>query len=142
MHFIEDPVSRTLPAIAIPTRDYQRLTQLAAGLETKAPQLHDYLTQELDRAAVVSEGDCGPDVVRVGSLVAYNDGLGEGVRTVRLVWPHEADLSRNRISVLSLIGAALLGMRPGQAIDWPSPMGGFRVLTVMSVDNGTQEPAA
>lgn len=142
MRFIENSASTTLPAIVIPAGDYERLTRLAASLKRSAPQVFDYLTQELDRADIVTDNDCGRDVVRVGSMVTYSDGLGGRARTVQIVWPHEVDLNRSRISVLSLIGAALLGMRPAQSIEWPSPVGGPRALTVMNVYNGAPLPVA
>lgn len=48
--------------------------------------------------------------------------LGEET-TYTLVYPGEADLSENKISVLAPIGTAILGFREGDEIDWKVPAG-------------------
>ncbi|MFO7325674.1 MAG: nucleoside diphosphate kinase regulator [Pseudomonadota bacterium] len=123
----------SLPPIIIPAGDYDRLMDLAGAAERLAPDVADYLTRELTRAQVVPDQEFDAAVARVGSLVTYIDEPGGQRRTVKLVWPMEASLPDNRISVLTSIGAALLGMRAGQSIDWPSPVGGARRLTVVDV---------
>ena len=40
-----------------------------------------------------------------------------------LVYPADADLMENRISVLAPIGTAILGFREGDVIDWKVPDG-------------------
>jgi regulator of nucleoside diphosphate kinase len=50
------------------------------------------------------------------------------------VYPQDADAAQDRISVLSLLGTALLGLSVGQEIDWPLPRGRaarFRVAKVV-----------
>ncbi len=42
---------------------------------------------------------------------------------VQLTYPEDADIERGRVSVLAPIGAALLGLKVGAAIDWPLPDG-------------------
>ena len=92
---------------------------------------------------MVADDACSPHIVRIGSLVSYRDGLNGRYRTVRVVWPLEADVTRDRISVLSPVGAALLGMSPGQSIAWPRPVGEPRVLTVLAVyGSDAPDPAA
>jgi regulator of nucleoside diphosphate kinase len=44
-------------------------------------------------------------------------------RLVTIVYPGDADESAGRISVLSPLGTALLGLSVGQAIDWDFPDG-------------------
>lgn len=124
---------RELPGIAIAASDYDRLTGLAAGSMT--PQVGEYLERELGRARIVPDAEFEADVVRVGSEVTYSEDQGGRLRSVTLVWPSQADMQSNRISVLTSIGVALLGMRAGQTIDWPAPLGGARTLTVQQVRN-------
>lgn len=132
-----------LPIISIPAGDYRRLTTLMDAAERAPTPVIDYLAQELSRAEIVADEECSPDVVRVGSLVSYRDGVSGRDRTVRLVWPLEADVNRNRISVLSPVGAALLGMSPGQEIVWPHSVGEPRTLTVLAVHGAdVPDPAA
>lgn len=123
-----------LPKIIIPAGDYDRLMDLAGAAERLAPDVADYLSRELARAQIVPDQQFDAGVARVGSQVTYKDQGGQQ-RVVSLVWPQDADLNRNRISVLTSIGAALLGMRAGQSIDWPSPVGGARTLTVVDVSH-------
>lgn len=131
-----------LPPILIPAGDYDRLIALVDAAERAPTPVVDFLAQELNRAEVVDDDQC-PNIVRVGSLVAYRDGANDRYRTVRLVWPLEADVNRNRISVLSPVGAALLGMSPGQSITWPRPVGEPRTLTVLAVyGSDMPDPAA
>jgi len=132
-----------LPPISIPAGDYQRLTALVDAAERTPTPVLDYLSQELSRAEVVADAECSPHVVRIGSLVSYRDGVNGRYRTVRLVWPLEADVARDRISVLSPVGAALLGLSPGQSIEWPRPVGEPRMLTVLTVyGSDMPDPAA
>ena len=132
-----------LPPIAIPMRDYRRLSALIDGAGRAPTPVLDFLAQELSRAEVVEDDACSPHVVRIGSLVLYRDWVNGRYRTVRVVWPLEADLTRDRVSVLSPVGAALLGMSPGQSISWPALVGEPRTLTVMSVyGSDLPDPAA
>lgn len=128
-----------LPQIVIPAGDYDRLMDLAGTAERVAPDVADYLSRELERAQIVPDKDFEPGVARVGSLVTYEDQSGQQ-RAVTLVWPQEASLQDNRISVLTSIGAALLGLRAGQSIEWPSPVGGARRLTVVTVQDPQSRP--
>jgi regulator of nucleoside diphosphate kinase len=55
---------------------------------------------------------------------------------VELVYPVDADPLKNRVSVLTPIGAALLGLAQGQSIAWPSRGSGEHTLTVLKVGDG------
>ena len=54
-------------------------------------------------------------------------------RTVRLVYPGEADIEQGRISVLTPVGAALIGLTAGQSIEWTDRDGKSRSLSVLEV---------
>src|SRR5262245_22752739 len=125
--------AQSLPDIMIPASDYDRLVQLATVTQ---PHVADYFDRELSRARVVPDAEFDPRSARVGSRVTYREQPSGRIRTVPLAWPDEADLAVGRISVLTSIGAALLGMRPSHSIDWAAPVGGPRRLTVLAVDNG------
>jgi regulator of nucleoside diphosphate kinase len=53
------------------------------------------------------------------------------VQTVTLVYPQEADISKGRISVLTPIGTALIGLPVGKSIDWTTRTGETKRLTVL-----------
>ena len=89
-----------LPSIMITADDLRRLSLLANSSMTRFPGVAQYLAEELDRANVVPAQSDLEGVVRMGSLVTYRDETTGRVREVTLVYPHEADLDLNRISVL------------------------------------------
>lgn len=107
--------------LVIADQDYARLSTLE-GI--------DILADELSRATVVPVERVPGDVVRMHSVVTYVvEELGER-REVQLVFPEESDPSSGKVSVLAPVGAALLGLRTGQSIDWRFPDGRMRRLCV------------
>jgi hypothetical protein len=69
----------------------------------------------------------------MNSYVEYWDDKACMSRRVQLVYPHRADFSEGRISVLSRIGAALLGLMEGQSINWQTRNKDKQRLTVLRV---------
>lgn len=82
-----------------------------------------YLQKKLEGVTVV-DLDIQPSFpdVRFGAEVVVEDDDG-AQRTFRLVDKDESDLSMGRISVQSPIGRALLGKRPGDAVEVVLPKG-------------------
>jgi len=77
-----------------------------------------FLAHEIERATVVADNCDLPGVVRMGSQVRYCDDKTGETRDVVLVYPHEADITLKRVSVLTPVGAALIGLSVGQAIEF------------------------
>ena len=125
--------TRRKPAITIARTDHERLTTLAESFSAKNSPIADELLVELDRARIVEDGRLAPDVVRMGSRLRFTTDAGED-RTVTLVYPGEADIAEGKVSVLTPIGAALIGLSAGQSIDWTGRDGRTHRLTVESVD--------
>jgi len=125
----------TRPPIVIPASEHARLLALADAAEKRTPAVAEFLADELTRAQVVRDEDFDPNVVRMGSLVTYVDETTGRTRTVTLVYPDAADIDQNRISILTPIGAALIGLRPSQSITWPLPDGRVGSLKVVAVSN-------
>lgn len=116
-----------LPTITVTAQDLERLQQLLSINESAAAEQLDL---ELARARVVPQDQIEGDIVTMNSEVVYED-LTTGVqRTVRLVYPEDADIERGWVSVLAPLGSALLGMRVGQEIAWKMPSGTRRVRVV------------
>jgi len=121
------------PAIHLIDSEADALSELAMKAEARFPDVSAQLEEEIDRAVIHSANDLPADVVTMGSEVEFVDeGSGAG-RTVRLVWPEEADLDQNRLSVLTLIGAGLIGMKQGASIAWPDKAGHVRMLRIAKV---------
>ena len=72
------------------------------------------------------------DVVRIGSIIEFDVDDGRRLK-VQLVLPQDADINAGRISVLTPVGAALIGLSPGQAMQWLGNDGKKRLLTVRTV---------
>lgn len=128
------------PAITMTRSDHERLTRLAESVADRNEAVAEQLFAELDRARVVADGKLGSDVVRMGSTLRFTSDLGED-RTVTLVFPGEADIASGRISILTPIGAALIGLSPGQSIDWTARDGRVHRLTVESVERVSSQSA-
>ncbi len=122
---------RTLtPAIVIAKPDYERLANLVDSA-LASPRVGEYLAEELERARVVETDVIAPTVVGMHSRVTFKDELTGEVRTVSLVYPGEENIDEGCISVLTPVGAALVGLSEGQSIDWETLAGESRVLTVL-----------
>jgi len=124
---------RELPPITLSGIDFERLDRLAAAASETFPRTADFLAREIARATIAPSGFVLKGVVTMGARVEFRDDTTGQSRTVKLVYPDEADLADGRLSVLSPVGAALIGLSVGQAIEWQTPSGGWRSLTVLNV---------
>jgi regulator of nucleoside diphosphate kinase len=122
------------PQIIVTQSEHRKLLMLAASSTGSAGPAADSLLAEMERAEVVPDGKLPPDVVGMGARVRYRSDRDEIVE-VELVYPSGADVSKSRISVLTPVGAALIGLRTGQSITWESGDGKGNVLTVLLVVN-------
>jgi regulator of nucleoside diphosphate kinase len=120
------------PRIAITAKDYEDLSLLARAAESQTPDLASVLLDELERAEILAEG-ATERAVGMGSEVEFRDDTTRKVQTVVLVYPNEADISLGRISILTPIGTALIGLGAGDSITWETRTGEVRQLTVLKV---------
>ena len=123
------------PSITISSTDHGALTKIANGLIDTRPVLAEALIGELERARVVRASSVPERSVQMGSVVEYTTADGKA-RRVKLVYPAEADIAEGRISVLTPVGTALLGLSVGQSIDWVGNDGKRHVLSVIAVEPG------
>jgi len=129
------------PSITLTRSDHDALARLAEAISGKNLELADQLFEELERARVVADRHLRSDVVRMGSTLRFTTDAGED-RTVTLVFPGEADIAAGKVSVLTPIGAALIGLSAGQSIDWTGRDGRVHRLTVENVEGTFGPPAA
>jgi regulator of nucleoside diphosphate kinase len=123
------PVKR--PRLIIDERAYPRLMALAERARAQVPELADRLIEEIERADLRPSNEMPHDVVTLGSEVTFRQTGRE--QTVQIVAPEDADIERRRISVLTPVGAALLGLSVGQQISWEMPDKHVSVLEVVGV---------
>ncbi|MFN3852916.1 MAG: nucleoside diphosphate kinase regulator [Phreatobacter sp.] len=123
---------RARPAITVSERDHRIVSGLARSALDRLPEVAETLLEEMDRARIVPEARRPADAVGLGSEVDYVSETGQA-RTVRLVMPADADINAGRVSILTPVGAALIGLSPGQSLDWTGPAGHRHSLTVLAV---------
>jgi regulator of nucleoside diphosphate kinase len=123
----------TRPLIILSADDYERLSALAHAARKRMPDLAADLAEEIGRAHVLAKGSDPEHVVCMNSEVEFRDDTTARVQTVRLVYPEAADIAVGKISVLTPVGTALIGLPEGQSITWENPTGELRQLTVLTV---------
>jgi regulator of nucleoside diphosphate kinase len=121
------------PAIHICETDYDRIANLALAMQKRSPELAEQLLGEIDRARLHPDAKLPAGVIRIGSEVEFHDDVGGTSRRISLVLPPAADIEAGRVSVMTSVGAGLIGMSEGQEINWPCPDGRPRILRILSV---------
>ena len=124
--------TRSVPQIIVSNADYERLTDLATASLERLPDVAQELLSEMDRARVVDAEAVPANVVRMGSTVTFQSDDGQQ-RTLTLVYPADESLDAHRISVMTPVGAALIGLAEGQSISWTARDGRRHELTVLKV---------
>jgi len=122
------------PAIIINELDAERLDNLLAQPQYARTPIAEALNAELDRAEMCSPEDMPADIVSMNSRVKFRDlsSQEEFVRT--LVYPANLTDSVNQLSVMAPVGAALLGLRVGDTINWSLPNGNKTHLQVLALE--------
>ena len=134
--------SHARPTITLSAEDYERLSGLAHAARQRMPRLADELAYEIGRARVLAKGKHPQDVVSMNSEVEFRDDTSGRVQRIWLVYPDEADISLRKVSVLTPVGTALIGLRTGGSIVWETPKGEVRRLTVLSVGEPREREVA
>ncbi len=136
------PLRRTkTPKIVVNQDDLAHLEGLAEGAMQRNPALADRLLDELGRARVVAAAKMPANVVAIGSTVTYRDETTGQEKAITLVYPEDADIARGRVSVITPIGVALIGLAEGAAFHWDTRENQRRMLTVIRVDQDTDGDA-
>lgn len=123
----------SLPKVYVGPHDYERLRQAAAPLSSVGSSAADFLLSELERSVPCSTQDLPEDAVAMGRCVAYRLEDSKEEESGVLVFPDEYAPHSGKVSVLSPLGAALFGLRPGSSILYRSATGTIRTVTVLSV---------
>lgn len=121
------------PPIVVDAAYVERLRGLAIAAMERTPEVGERLLQEIERAEVLPSADMPANVVNLGSEVTFRDNTAGRVQTVVLVLPKDANIAERRVSVLTPIGAALIGLAEGASIGWETRDGESRELTVLQV---------
>ncbi len=125
--------SKRNPKVIINADDLAHLEGLADGMLRRHPALADRLFDEIGRARVVAPAKMPKNVVSMGSTVTYRDETTQQEKTITLVYPEEADINQLRVSVMTPIGVALLGLAEEASFYWDTRENQRRILTILKV---------
>jgi len=110
----------------------RELLQVGISFAERDRQSLESLQDELDRAHVVEPTAVPHDVVTMNSRARLKDLETNEEKVYTLVFPSEANLEQQKISILAPIGTAILGYRVGDAVEWQVP-GGIRKLRIEEI---------
>ena len=115
-------------AIYLTELDLTRLENAANRAGSNSP-LAGLVDDLIARANVVPGNKLPADVVTMNSVVCVVDDTG-AEQELTLVYPEEANVASAKLSVLSPMGAALLGARVGKSVKYSAPNGAQRSLRI------------
>lgn len=106
------------PNILVLEHDFDRLSAMLEK-QPHGNETAEALSLELDRATLVDVEKLPSGTVTMNSLVHFKNEGNDEEHTLRLVYPTRREAGEKCVSVLAPAGAALLGLRVGDRIDWP-----------------------
>ncbi len=111
------------------TSDDRKRLQALLSRPTEAMDRDDVsgLVSEVQRAVVVPASEIPPDVITMNTRARLLDLDQRTTLDYTVVYPEDADFAAGRISVVAPIGAAMLGYRVGDEIEWVVPSGPRRL---------------
>ena len=130
-------VATKRPPIQMLESEAERLTDLAISVQDRLPEVSALLIQEIGRAKMHGADRIPADVVTMHSTVRFTHSASGKDYSYKLVYPKDADIAAGRISILTPVGAGLIGLREGQSILWPDRDGNERSLAITSVSRET-----
>lgn len=113
--------------------DHARLFNLAHERERAASHDAEGFAALLDQATLVDSRRIAPDVVTMRSRFVLRELHDGSVRTVTLCYPVDADPTQGRLSVMSPLGMALIGLPLGAHATWHCPNGEVRSAVVEEI---------
>lgn len=126
------------PDIFLSAEDHETLSRLVGDMpgEGVAGMLQD----ELERAVICEPADLPKGAVPLHRWLHYVDGRSSDPRRIQIVLPNEADIDAGKVSVLSHVGAGLIGLVEGYTISWSDPSGAERSLTPVMIEDAEVLP--
>jgi regulator of nucleoside diphosphate kinase len=85
------------------------------------------LIKELDSATIVEPTQIPSDIVTMNSIVQISFLNAARQIQFQIVYPKDANLKENKISIFSPIATALIGYKEGDEVEWIVPAGPTRL---------------
>ncbi len=121
--------------MVLTSNDYERIMRSAevGSLNSRNPEIAGRLLRELRVATRIPQDRIARTIVTMNSTVLLTE-LASGRKTeLTITYPSDADHPKQKISVFTPIGIALLGRREGDIASWriPGGVGRFRVEKIV-----------
>jgi len=127
------------PAVRISTQDWHRLMQLAFDPKHDLNPDAALLRCEVHRAIVTPDLGDSDDIVQLNRLVRYRLDKRDPAERL-LVHPDDHDTSELDLSVFTSLGAALIGIRVGDAMPFLCTEGNLHLVTPLAVGPKSRVP--
>lgn len=127
--------------ITLSRLDYTRIIKCindAKSLRTINADEADMLMDELNSAMIVEPQEIPVDVVTMNSVVKISFMNTNKQVQFRIVYPDQANIKENKISIFSPVATALIGYKVSDEIDWLVPSG----MTRIKIDEIIYQPEA
>ncbi len=127
--------------IIITKTDHARISRwIEKSIESKTITTGEAesLSKELESAEIVNPEQIPADVVTMNSIVRLTFLNHDRQIRIQIVYPDNADVKKNKISIFSPIATALIGYKSGDIIEWIVPGG----LTKIKIDEIIYQPEA
>lgn len=122
------------PTILVSWLDMDRLDRMLDALPAAQANARDALLDELGRAGLAEPWEMPPDVVTMNSRVRFAFDGAEQEVSMSLCYPKDMDGDPEKLSILTPVGTALLGLKVGDTIRWERPDGALFDLTVRAIE--------
>ena len=116
---LDTPSGMPPPNLIVSSLDFDRLERLLESAQYRQLPAARTLLLEMQRAEILPPEQMPANIVTMRSVVECSEQISGARHTLTLAYPGEADIDAGRVSVLSPVGSALLGLSVGQEIDWP-----------------------
>lgn len=127
-------MSNAIPPVSIASGDLHGLKQVAVQAVNSRHPIGRFLLSELDRATVYDPSAAPSQCVRLNEWVTFRADEGEPLESRVLVLPGNFRNNQMHLSVLSPLGAALVGLHAGARMRYAGIDGVEHVATVESLD--------
>jgi regulator of nucleoside diphosphate kinase len=121
------------PPLLINRLDAERLQRLIDDAAEEDQAVAEMLENEISRGVVVDPNEIPDNVVSMNSQVQFTDLTRQKQMIRTLVYPHALSSTEDGLSVMAPIGASLLGLKVGHAIDWPLPNNEHTLLRIDAI---------
>lgn len=122
----------TYPSVTLGVHDHSQLKKVARAAQTEGHPVAPFLLAEIRRARLLEE-DALNETAGLNKQVTYRVNF-EPAKRRTLVLPENNGASGDSISVLSSVGAAMLGLRAGDRMPYRDVFGTLHFVTIVRVE--------